>query len=496
MPAPIPHHHVVVIGAGFGGLGMGVALRRAGYDTSDDFVILEADDGVGGTWRVNTYPGCACDVPSHLYSFSFAPNPDWRYMFGRQPEILDYLERCADRFDLRPHLRLRTRVIRADWSDDDLRWTLTLDHLDTATTSTLTADVLVGATGGLSRPRNPDIPGLDTFAGPLFHSARWDHDVDLTDKRVAVIGTGASAIQVVPAIAERVRELHLFQRTPPWILPRPDRPIGDRERSLYTRLPLLQGLHRLALYSRLEVRVFGFIGPRFLLRPIQWEALRHIRAGVDDPALQAALTPDYALGCKRILLSNDYYPAVNRPDVHLVAGGASELTATGVRGADGTLRPVDAVILCTGFQASESVAPFPIAGRDGLDLATNWDTDGASAYLGCAVAGFPNLFLLAGPNSGLGHSSMVYILESQIAFALDAVKTLRRRRISSLEVRADVQAGFNKRLQSRLARTVWASGCASWYQDSAGRNTTLWPGFTWELRARTRRVRESEFLTR
>ncbi len=491
------HHRVAVIGAGFGGLGMGVALRGAGYDQPDDFVIVEQDDGVGGTWRANTYPGCACDVPSHLYSFSFAPNPDWRFSFGRQPEILRYLERCADDGGLRPHLRLGTRVVEAEWVEADAHWRLTLEPVDRpGATETLTADLVVGATGGLSRPKDPDIAGLATFEGALFHSARWDHSVDLEGKRVAVIGTGASAIQVVPAIADQVQELHLFQRTPPWILPRPDRPTSERERALYRRLPLLQGLHRLYLYTRLEVRVLGFTGPRLLLTPTRHEALRHIRRSIRDPDLRAAVTPDYTLGCKRILLSNDYYDALYRADVHLVRGGATEVTRTGVRGADGVLRDVDAVILCTGFQASESVAPFPLRGRDGLDLADAWGTDGAAAYLGSAVAGFPNLFLLAGPNSGLGHSSMVYILESQIAFALDAVKTLDRRGARSVEVRRAVQDVFNERLQSRLARTVWASGCASWYQTSSGKNTTLWPGSTLELRARTRRLLARDFLVR
>lgn len=474
-----PREHVLIVGSGFAGLCMGIRLLQAGHFA---FTILEQADRLGGTWRDNVYPGCACDVQSHLYSFSFAPNPAWTRTFPTQPEILDYMERCADRFGLRPHLRFGVTVTGATFDEAEGLWTVT-----TAAGEALRARVLVAACGGLSVPAYPDVPGLDTFAGTTFHSARWRHDVDLTGKRVAVIGTGASAIQFVPQIAPRAGTLSLFQRTPPWILPKPDRAISEGERRAFERVPALQRLHRLWIYWYLEARVFPFTIHPGIMKWIQREALRYLERSVPDPALRARLTPDYTIGCKRVLISNDYYPALLRVGVELVTDPIERVTPAGVVTRDGRERAADVLILGTGFQASERLAPFPLTGRGGRDL-TGSSPDGPEAFLGTVVSGFPNLFWLVGPNTGLGHSSMIYMIEAQVAFAMRCVRALKERRLRFMDLRPQVQAEFNQRLQERLARTVWASGCTSWYRTRSGKNTTLWPGFTWEFRLRAARA--------
>lgn len=470
---------VAIIGAGFGGLCAAIRLKQMGFD---NFVLLEQARDVGGTWRDNRYPGAACDVQSHLYSFSFAPWPEWRRVFAEQDQILHYLQDCVRRFRLEPHLRLGTQVTGARFDDQTGRWTLqTGDH------GVEEAHVVVTATGGLSQPKWPDIPGVDRFKGLCFHTARWPDDVDLRGKRVAVIGTGASAIQVVPSIAADVAHLDLYQRTPPWVLPKPDRVIGKRERALYARVPALQWLQRQRTYWTLEPRAMGFaIDPR-IMRGLGVLARLHLRYAVRDPELRRLVTPDYVIGCKRILMSNDYYEAIQRKNVTLRPGGASALTADGVVDAGGQERPADAVILATGFEAAEAVAPFEVLGRGGISLNELWRGDGPAAFKGTTIHGFPNLFMLVGPNTGLGHSSMVFMIESQVRYTLDAIRHLVERGARALEVRAGAQQAWNDEVQRKLGRTVWASGCNSWYQTSSGRNTTLWPGFTWDFRLRTRR---------
>ncbi len=477
---------ILVIGAGFGGLGLAIRLKRAGLD---DFLVLDKEDGVGGTWRVNTYPGAACDVESHLYSFSFEPNPAWSRKFAPQAEILAYLERCADKYGVRPHLQLEVEVTGAVWDEGEQRWTVS-----TADGRRYRAPVLVSAAGGLSRPCWPDLPGLSDFQGDLFHSARWNSDAQLDGRRVAVVGTGASAIQIVPELVGRVAHLDLYQRTPPWIMPKPDRAIAPLTQAAFRRLPALQYAARLAQYVTLESRAVAFVLAPQLLALASLAARRHLARSVPDPALRAKLTPDYTMGCKRVLISNDYYAAVQHPSVALVTDGIERVTADAVVSRDGQSRPTDALILCTGFKAAEDAAPFPVIGRGGRALAAEWH-EGAEAYLGTTVAGFPNLFLLVGPNTGLGHNSMVYMIESQVAYVMDALATMRREGLSALEVRRDVQDRYNARVQRRMARTVWASGCKSWYQTASGRNTTLWPGFTFEFRARTRRFDPAAYLT-
>ncbi len=475
---------VVVIGTGFGGLGMGIRLKQAGIDT---FVILEKASSLGGTWRDNDYPGAACDVESHLYSFSFEKNPAWSRTFAPQKEIRAYLEHCADKYCIRSHLRFDAEVVAARFDEASNVWTVEL-----ANGERLEADIVVAATGGLSRPVYPDIPGLETFAGRLFHSARWDHTFDLAGKSVGVIGTGASAIQFVPQISGRTRELHLFQRTPPWVLPKPDRPIGAVERFFYRFVPFVQWLYRAFLYFLCELRVLGFvIHPKLMAYPERM-ARRYLERSVSDPALRAKLTPSYTMGCKRVLLSNDYYEGLQRPGVELVTHGIREIKPEGVVTRDGRLHSLDALILGTGFQAAEAVSPFVIRGAGGRDLAEVW-RDGAEAYLGTTVAGFPNLFFIVGPNSGLGHSSMVFMIESQIGHIIEAISSLRRAGANRIEVREAAQRVFNDKIQAQMKKSVWASGCTAWYTTETGKNTTIWPSFTFVFRMLTRRVEPEHY---
>jgi cation diffusion facilitator CzcD-associated flavoprotein CzcO len=479
-------HEVLIVGAGFGGMCTAIKLKEAGIE---DFLVLEKDGDLGGTWNVNTYPGCACDVQSHLYSFSFELNPDWSHMFAPQREIWDYQLRCAEKYGLRPHMRFDTAVKRMTYDEGGRCW-----RIETETGECYVASKVVLATGPLSRPSIPDIPGLERFEGKIFHSARWDHDYDLAGKRVAVIGTGASAIQFVPAIAPEVAELHLFQRTPPWVLPRPDRRISDFERSLFRRLPFTQRLVRAFLYWRLESRAVAFtLFPR-LTKAVAYLARRNIERGMGDPVLREQLTPDYAPGCKRILLSDDYYPALARPNVHLVTSGIREVSERRVVCADGSSVEADAIILGTGFKATE---PFPggmILGREGIDINARW-RDGIEGYKGMVVSGFPNLFMLMGPNTGLGHNSVVFMIECQLRYLMDCFRTMRRNGIAAVEVRSDVETRYNEQVQRRLGHTIWASGCKSWYLDARGRNVVLWPGFTVEYWARTRQFHLEDYVS-
>jgi len=479
------HHHVAIVGTGFAGLGMAIRLRQQGMT---DFVVLERAGDVGGTWRDNSYPGCACDVPSHLYSFSFELNPSWSRSYSGQQEIWDYLRRCTDSYGVRPHIRFHHEVLDAAWDHEQRRWRVRTSRGD------LTCDVLVTGTGALSDPAIPDIPGLDSFRGAVFHSARWDHDYDIRNQRVAVVGTGASAIQFVPQIQPAVTSLAIFQRTAPWILPRTDRDNSGLKRKLYRSAPALQKLARAGIYWSRELAVPGFaINPR-LLKIAELMARAQLRRQVPDPVLRARLTPDYTIGCKRILLSNDYLPTLMKPNVDVVTAGVAEVGPDWVRAADGTRREVDAIIFGTGFHVTDMPVASRIRGRAGATLAQTW-SDGAQAHRGTTVAGFPNLFILVGPNTGLGHSSMIYMIESQLAYTLDALRYLRRSGSTAVEVRPQAQAAYNDALQSRMDRTVWnAGGCVSWYLDTQGRNTTVWPTFTWRFRQATRTFRPQEYV--
>ncbi|MDB4947468.1 MAG: FAD-dependent pyridine nucleotide-disulfide oxidoreductase [Gemmatimonadetes bacterium] len=474
---------VAVIGSGFGGIGAAIRLKAAGMH---DFVVLERADDVGGTWRDNTYPGCACDVQSHLYSFSFAPNPAWTRSFSPQPEIQAYLRRCAADHGVTPHVRPGHDVRGAAWDEDARRWTV-----DTSR-GRFTARVLVMAAGALSDPMIPAIPGMERFRGAAFHTSRWDHACDLAGRRVAVIGTGASAIQVVPQIQPLVARLHVFQRTAPWIMPRDDRPIEARRQALYRRFPLAQKAARAGIYLARELYVPGFRHPR-AMRLGQRKALRHLRDSVPDAALRARLTPDFTMGCKRVLLSSDYLPALTRPNVELVTDAIAEVREHSIVTADGVERPVDAIVLGTGFRPTDPPLAPRVHGRGGRTLADAW-AGSPQAHAGTTVVGFPNLFIVLGPNTGLGHTSVVYMIEAQLDHVLGAMRHMASAGVDAIEPRADAQAAFVAALDRRMRGTVWTSGgCASWYLDATGRNSTLWPDFTWRFRRRVARFRPAEY---
>jgi len=471
------HVHVVIVGTGFSGLGMAIRLKQQGRD---DFVVLERAADVGGTWRDNTYPGCACDVPSHLYSFSFAQNPNWSRAFSPQGEIWDYLRNCANHYGIMPHIRWNSALHEARWDEGERRW-----HITTAQ-GQLTADVLIAGQGPLSEPSLPAIPGIEQFAGKLFHSAQWDHAHDLRGERVAVIGTGASAIQFVPRIQPVVGQLTLLMRTPPWIMPRMDHAVAPWRQALFRAAPFTQRLVRGTIYAQREIGALAMVYRPKMLHSVEKQSLKHLAAQVPDPVLRAKLTPKYRMGCKRILLSDDFYPAVSQPNVEVATTGIREVRAHSIITQDGQEHEVDTIICATGFHVTDMPIAGQICGRDGRSLADAW-RDGPQAYYGATVAGFPNLFLLIGPNTGLGHTSMVYMIESQISYVLDALRTMDRQGVQAVEVRATSQKAFNAEVQRRMAGTVWTSGCASWYLDAQGHNTTLWPGFTFEFRRRTRR---------
>ena len=468
---------MVIVGAGFGGLGMAIRLKQDGID---DFVVIEREDDVGGTWWVNSYPGAQCDVPSNLYSFSFAPNPDWSRAYPLRDEIQAYLRRCAERFGVLPHVHLDRELLGASWVASEQRWEIETSN------GPLAARVLVAAPGLLSEPWTPAVPGLDDFRGNFFHTARWDHGDDLTGKRVALIGAGASAVQVVPQIQPRVEKLVLFQRTPPWVVPQPDRPVPARVRERYRRFPALQRLSRGAIYSTVETLVPGLTRDRRLLKPVELAARAQLRRQVKDPGLRRRLTPDYEIGCKRIVFSNAWYPAIQAPNVELAFSGVKELREGSIVGADGAEREIDTLIFATGFKPAELPIATRIRGRDGSSLAEVWGGS-PEAYLGTTVAGFPNLLYLYGPNVNTGHTSIVYMLESQTNYAVDALRRMRALGSTEFEVRPEAQAAYNEEIQGRLARTVWnTGGCGSWYLDRNDRNSIQWPGFTFEYRRRTR----------
>ena len=487
LPPPIDHAaheatpdtvlEAIVIGAGFGGLCMGRALRRAGVE---EFLILEKGSDVGGVWRDNTYPGAACDVPSHLYSFSFAPNPHWSHTFARQGEIHAYLQDCARRFGLTPHIRYRMEVASARFDEARALWEV---HLRSG--ARLLARMLVSATGLLSRPLLPRLPGIDSFRGRAFHSAHWDHGCDLAGKRVAVIGTGASATQFVPAIAGEVGKLTVFQRSPSYVIARDDRPYRSWQQALFRRLPQAMRLHRGFIYTKYEARALAFTRMKGILQlavgtPFQ----RMLQRDVSDPGLRARLTPDYPIGCKRILLSDDYLSAFASPSVNLVTQAIRRITPAGVETEDGAQHEADVIIYGTGFAATEFLAPMRIQGRGGRELNEAW-REGADAWLGMTVPGFPNFFMLYGPNTNLGHNSIVYMLESQVEHVMRCLRALRAAGAATVEVEATPHRRFNARLHGQLAGAVW-QGCSSWYLDRHGRNRANWPGFTFSYRFLTR----------
>lgn len=463
---------IAIVGAGFSGIAMAVKLMEDG----EDFVILERGPDVGGTWRDNSYPGCACDVPSHLYSFSFAPNPEWSSTFSPQPEIQAYLRKVAEDEGVRPRVRFDCPVQEAAWDTEAERWRIQTPEGEWV------SRVLINAGGGLSSPSIPDIEGAETFAGAMFHSAEWDHEHDLTGERVAVIGTGASAIQFVPQIQPDVAELHLYQRTPPWIMPRRARPITTVERAVYRRFPAVQLAMRSGIYWAREAFALPML--RVRLAPIVRKlALAHIHKQVKDPVLRAKLIPDYLPGCKRILISNDYFPALAQPNVDVLTDGIAEIRPHGVVDANGVEREVDTIIFGTGFHVTDQPIAAHVRGEDGRTLAEHWSQTGMSAHRGTAVAGFPNLFFMLGPNTGLGHTSVVFMAETVAGYIRQALRYMRQTRTVAVAPRAEAQARWNAGIDRRMEGTVWMDGgCQSWYLDRNGRNTTLWPDQTFTFR--------------
>jgi cation diffusion facilitator CzcD-associated flavoprotein CzcO len=475
---------IAIIGAGFAGIGTAIRLRKAGIR---DFAIFERAGEIGGTWRDNTYPGAACDVPSHAYSLSFEPHPGWTRRFSPSDEIQSYLLGLVDKWRLRPHLRLRTAITDARFDEARGVWSLTTDAGDV-----MTARVVVSAVGGLVDPALPEIKGLEAFGGEIFHTARWNHEYELTGKRVAVIGTGASAVQVVPSIAPQVERLVVYQRTPAWVVPKMDRVYSERALRRYARFPLLLRASRAFQYWMSEI-----MGPMIFLDAPRLSAigermsLRHLHAQVHDPALREKLTPHFQFGCKRILISDDYWASFERPNVELVTDPIEQVVREGIQTRDGAVREVDAIVLATGFAVGLAKAPFPVTGRGGRALDDAWRA-GAVAYKGMTVSGFPNWFILMGPNTGPGHTSVLVYTEAQIEHLLGALRVLREPGVRWVDVRQDVQDRYDASIQRRMPKMVWHT-CNSWYLSQDGSNHALYPGFAFEYALRARRFRRRDY---
>ena len=471
------------MGAGFGGIAAAIELQRHGFE---DLTILESAPELGGTWFYNDYPGAACDVPSHMYSFSFAQRRTWSRLCSPRQEILDYLREVVDDHGIRPLIRFSQAVANARFDEAGARWQLTTD-----TGETYDADAVILATGQLNRPAIPRLPGLDRFAGHSFHSARWDHDYDLAGKRVAVVGTGASAIQFVPRIAPLVRQLTVYQRTPNWLLPRRNHVYRPGLRALIRHVPGLQELRRALLFNFLEGLTLSIRHPRTFGRISAWRSVRFMRAQTPDPELRRRVWPDYTFGCKRVLFSSHYLPALSRPNVELVTEPVAEITASGISTADRIDRPADCIIWATGFRATELVAPMRVEGAGGRELADAW-ADGAHAHLGLTVPGFPSLFLMYGPNTNTSGGSIIFFEETQAAYIRQALAHLRDGVYATLDVRPEVEAVGNRRLQARFAGTAWMD-CHSWYQNDRGRIVANWPGYMREYLQSTQQLDPDEY---
>ncbi len=475
---------IAIIGAGMSGLCMAIALERAGIHS---WTIYEKAQRVGGTWRDNSYPGSGCDVPSHLYSYSFERRADWTRAFARQPEILSYFEQCAAKYRL--HRRIRSGVEIASARFESGRWAL-----DTTAGERIEANIVIPAVGQLNRPRVPDLDGLATFAGTRFHSARWNHEHALPGRRVAMVGNAASAVQIVPRIAPVVRHLSIFQRSANWIIPKPDREYSRVEKALF-RLPGVERAYRDSIYWRLEARFPVLVRPGALAKLVERTARRHLEAQVSDPALRAALVPDYPVGCKRVLISDDYYPALMRGNVSLVQSPIERVVPDGIVTRDGRTHEIDTLVFATGFETTEFLAPMDVRGVDGGSLRERW-RDGAEAYLGMCVAGFPNLFVLYGPNTNLGHNSIIFMVECQVGYVVQCIEALAKRGASSMDVRDDVMRAYSREIESRMQDTVWAADCGSWYKTASGRVVNNWPDFTYRYRRRLRRAILADFHLR
>ncbi len=477
---------VLIVGAGFSGLCMAIKLRKAGIES---FLIIEKAADVGGTWWENRYPGCACDIPSHLYSFSFDRNPGWSAMYASQPEIQTYLKRCADRQGILPKIRFHTTLLEASWNEEKQRWAAR-----TSNNKVIEARVLVSGMGALHVPRYPDIDGIDLFKGPKFHSSKWDRSVPLAGKNIAVIGTGASAAQFIPQIAPRAAKVMVFQRTPAWIIPRVGGAISEPVRQWFRHVPFLSWCFRTYVFWVLERRVGAFLGNTKMRRKGREMALRHLERQVPDLTLRAKLTPDYEFGCKRVLLSNDFYPALMRRNVELITEGIRSIREHSIITADGGERQVDVLIFGTGFRATELLKGTRIVGRHGIELQEAW-RERVNAYLGVTVSGFPNFFMLLGPNTGLGHNSVILMIEAQVKYVIECLRLMKRRGEMVMDVRADTQKRFLETLRKKLAVSVWETGgCQSWYRDPrTGETPAVWPGSVVNYRLQMRRVSAADY---
>jgi len=499
MPAPaasasdatttqLPRHvGVLIAGAGFSGIGLAVRLQQSGYK---DFLVIERAESVGGTWRDNHYPGAACDVPSNLYSFSFAPNPNWSRAFSPQKEIHNYLIHTADKFKINNRIVLNTTMESATWDSDRDVWVVKTSRGE------FTATIFVSAVGALSEPALPEIKGIETFKGKFFHSAQWDHDTSLAGKKVAVIGTGASAIQIVPELVKVVEKVDIYQRTPPWIMPRGDRPYSDVERAIYKWFPLSQQFSRLGMYLMRECGVWGLVKNPEILTMMRQQASAFIAYQVKSPELRRKVTPTWQIGCKRILISNDWYPALQKPNAELVTEGIAEIREHSVVTKDGKEREVDAIVVATGFHTADHPIADKIVGSNGRSLHQVWAETGNEVYKGTTIAGFPNLFFMTGPNTGLGHTSQIYMIESQVNYVISALNAMKRFGLATVEVRKDKQDSYNKDVQEALKTTVWSTGgCSSWYQNAHGKNVSLWPNYTFVYRNMTRQFDLEAYLS-
>ncbi|MDP2124330.1 MAG: NAD(P)/FAD-dependent oxidoreductase [Parvibaculum sp.] len=468
---------VAILGAGAAGLCMAIKLRNAGID---NITILEKGPSVGGTWRDNTYPGSGCDVPSMLYSYSFEPKADWSRKFAGQAEIVDYFEGVARKYGLMPHIRFNTEVTEARFDEEAGLW-----RIRTATGEEFAANVLVSGVGQLNRPAFPKIDGLDAFNGAAFHSARWDHAVDLAGKNVAVIGNGASAIQFVPEIAPKTGKLTIFQRTPNWCVPKPDRPFTEREKKLFRSMPWLVRAQRWLTWIMLERNFLAFTQGSWFGKLFEKASKKELEAHIKDPELRRKLTPDYPAGCKRILLTNDWFPALARPNVAVETSHIARVSENAVVTEDGVSHPADVIIYATGFESTDFLAPMKVVGRGNADLNEVW-ARGAEAHRGVAVAGFPNFFMLYGPNTNLGHNSIIFMIECQANYIAQCVQALQNGKLRYIDVRKEAMAEFNAALQKDMQKTVWAAGCSSWYKTADGKVTNNWSSFTarywWQMR--------------
>lgn len=479
-----PEFQTAIIGAGFAGIGAAIQMQKSNLHS---FIIFERARDIGGTWRENTYPGCGSDVPSHMYSYSFELNPNWSRSFSKQEEILNYIQHCTNKHQLKKHIQFNTTIKEAIFNENKGYWSL-YDQSGNETT----ARTIIAALGPLNVPLIPKFKQQENYKGVNFHTSRWNHSFNLKGKRVAIIGTGASTIQIVPSIVDKVDHLFVFQRSAPWILPKKDGTFSSLSKSLFKNIPGFQRLYRELIYWLMEIRGKGLFGNKAITHLARSMAIRHINNSISDPELIKKVTPAYEIGCKRVLPSNDYYPALERSNVTLVTAPIDSFGEDHILDKNGNKIALDAIIYATGFEAASfSNRGLKIKGINGRDLFEEWEQNGPEAYYGIAAEGYPGLLFMLGPNTGLGHSSVIHMMESQINYILDYLEKLPENAV--MDVKPSLQKEYNARIQKQLSKMVWASGCQSWYQTASGKNTTLWPGHTFSYRKQTKEVNLKDY---